>query len=52
MIKLYAAYKDTVEKKSMGFQMTAWDKKLLQYGELFERRNDGSFGQHPARKSP
>ena len=37
MIKLYAAYKDTVEKKSMGFQMTAWDKKLLQYGELFER---------------
>jgi V/A-type H+-transporting ATPase subunit B len=36
MIKLYAAYKDTLEKKSMGFQMTAWDKKLLKYGESFE----------------
>ena len=22
----------------MGFQMTAWDRKLLKYGELFERR--------------
>jgi V/A-type H+-transporting ATPase subunit B len=37
MIKLYAAFKDTLEKKSMGFQMTAWDKKLLRYGESFER---------------
>ena len=37
MIKLYSAYKDTVEKKSMGFQMTAWDQKLLRYGEAFER---------------
>jgi V/A-type H+-transporting ATPase subunit B len=37
MIKLYAAYKDTLEKKSMGFQMTAWDKKLLRYGSAFER---------------
>lgn len=37
MIKLFAAYRDTIEKKSMGFLMTAWDKKLLQYGELFEK---------------
>lgn len=37
MIKLYASYKDTLEKKSMGFQMTAWDKKLLKYGESFEK---------------
>ena len=37
MIKLYSAYKDSLEKKSMGFQMSAWDKKLLRYGELFER---------------
>jgi V/A-type H+-transporting ATPase subunit B len=37
MIKLYASYKDTLEKKSMGFQMTAWDSKLLRYGEAFER---------------
>ena len=38
MIKLFAAYRDTLEKKSMGFQMTPWDKKLLKYGLLFERK--------------
>lgn len=38
MIKLFAAYRDTLEKKSMGFQMSAWDQKLLKYGELFERQ--------------
>ena len=38
MIKLYAAYRDTLEKKSMGFQMSVWDRKLLKYGELFEQR--------------
>lgn len=37
MIKLFAAYRDTLEKKSMGFQMSAWDQKLLKYGERFER---------------
>jgi V/A-type H+-transporting ATPase subunit B len=37
MIKLYSAYKDSLEKKSMGFQMSAWDKKLLRYGEQFEK---------------
>ncbi len=37
MIKLFSAYRDTLEKKSMGFQMSAWDQKLLKYGELFER---------------
>ncbi|MDC7218510.1 MAG: V-type ATP synthase subunit B [Spirochaetales bacterium] len=36
MIKLYAAYKDSLEKQSMGFQMSAWDDKLLKYGEAFE----------------
>jgi V/A-type H+/Na+-transporting ATPase subunit B len=36
MIKLYAAYKESMEKKSMGFRMTEWDSKLLKYGELFE----------------
>ncbi|MGX8677547.1 MAG: V-type ATP synthase subunit B [Sphaerochaetaceae bacterium] len=36
MIKLYAAYKDSLEKKSMGFMMTEWDNKLLKYGKLFE----------------
>lgn len=38
MIKLYAAYKDSLEKKSMGFMMTEWDDKLLKYGGLFEKR--------------
>ena len=37
MIKLYAQYKETVEKQSMGFKMSKWDEKLLKYGEDFER---------------
>ncbi|MDR1831537.1 MAG: V-type ATP synthase subunit B [Fusobacteriaceae bacterium] len=36
MIKLYSYYKDTLEKKSMGFMMSAWDEKLLKYGVRFE----------------
>ena len=36
MIRLYASYRDTVEKKNMGFAMSPWDEKLLKYGELFE----------------
>ena len=36
MIKLYAAYKDSLEKQSMGFNMSDWDNKLLKYGEMFE----------------
>ncbi len=38
MIRLYASYKDTLEKRSMGFQMTDWDEKLLKYGALFEEK--------------
>ena len=37
MIKLYSSYKETVEKQSMGFKMSEWDKKLLKYGEQFEK---------------
>ncbi|MDR2052083.1 MAG: V-type ATP synthase subunit B [Treponema sp.] len=37
MIKLYSAYKDTLEKKAMGFIMSAWDDKLLRYGAKFEK---------------
>ncbi len=37
MIKLYASYKETVEKQSMGFRMSAWDEKLLKYGAMFEK---------------
>lgn len=37
MIKLYAQYKETIEKQSMGFKMSEWDLKLLKYGADFER---------------
>ena len=36
MIRLYSSYRDTVEKKNMGFVMNRWDEKLLKYGKLFE----------------
>ena len=38
MIRLYADYKETLEKQSMGFTMSSWDNKLLKYGKLFEQR--------------
>ncbi|UDQ98654.1 V-type ATP synthase subunit B [Lentisphaerota bacterium WC36G] len=38
MIRLYADYKETLEKQSMGFSMSSWDQKLLKYGDLFENR--------------
>ncbi len=38
MIRFYADYKETLEKQSMGFQMSKWDDKLLKYGKLFEAR--------------
>lgn len=37
MIKLYAAYQESLEKKSMGFRMSDWDSKLLKYGSIFEK---------------
>lgn len=37
MIQLYADYRQTLEKRSMGFQMSAWDNKLLKYGARFEK---------------
>jgi V/A-type H+-transporting ATPase subunit B len=38
MIQLYASYRSTEEKRSMGFRMTDWDRKLEKYGDLFEKR--------------
>ncbi len=38
MIRMYSSYKETLEKKNMGFAMSRWDEKLLKYGELFESR--------------
>ena len=38
MIRLYASYKETIEKKNMGFAMSRWDEKLLKYGVMFENQ--------------
>ena len=38
MIRMYSSFKETVEKKNMGFAMSRWDEKLLKYGELFENK--------------
>ncbi len=38
MIRMYSSYKETLEKKNMGFAMTRWDGKLLKYGQLFENK--------------
>ena len=37
MIQLYASFKETIEKQSMGFRMSTWDQKLLRYGVRFEK---------------
>jgi V/A-type H+-transporting ATPase subunit B len=37
MIQLFASYRETLEKRSMGFVMSPWDAKLLTYGALFEK---------------
>lgn len=37
MIRMYSSYRETLEKKNMGFAMTRWDDKLLKYGQLFEK---------------
>ena len=37
MIQFYAQYKETEDKRAMGFRMSGWDKKLLKYGGLFEQ---------------
>ena len=34
----YELYKESLEKKSMGFMMSEWDEKLLKYGHLFETK--------------
>lgn len=36
MIQLFSDYRQTLEKRSMGFQMSPWDDKLLRYGRRFE----------------
>lgn len=38
MIRLYAESKKAKERQSMGFKLSRWDEKLLQYFKLFESR--------------
>ncbi len=38
MIQLFSDYRSVLEKQSMGFQMSTWDRKLLKYGKLFEEK--------------
>lgn len=38
MIRLYAESKKAVERQSMGFRLSKWDQKLLNYSTLFEDR--------------
>ena len=35
-IQLYAQCDESREKREMGFELSEWDERLLQYGELFE----------------
>jgi V/A-type H+-transporting ATPase subunit B len=37
-IQLYALCREAREKRDMGFEVSAWDRKLLNYGKLFEQR--------------
>ena len=37
-LQLYAQCREAREKRDMGFEMSKWDSRLLQYGELFEDR--------------
>ena len=36
-IQLYAQCDDSREKQEMGFEMSPWNEKLLDYGDLFEK---------------
>ena len=37
-IQLYALCIESREKRNMGFEMSRWDNRLLEYGELFEEQ--------------
>lgn len=37
-IQLYSKCRETREKRAMGFEMSDWDKKLLSYGDDFEKK--------------
>jgi V/A-type H+/Na+-transporting ATPase subunit B len=37
-LQLYAGSRESREKRAMGFESSAWDRKLLAYGRVFEDR--------------
>ncbi|MFC1781513.1 V-type ATP synthase subunit B [Planctomycetota bacterium] len=37
-IQLYAQCDESREKREMGFELSEWDERLLQYGDLFEEK--------------
>jgi V/A-type H+-transporting ATPase subunit B len=37
-IRLYALCIESREKRDMGFEMSKWDNRLLEYGDLFEEQ--------------
>lgn len=38
MIQLYAQARETKEKQAMGFELSDWDQRLLDYGDKFENQ--------------
>jgi V/A-type H+-transporting ATPase subunit B len=38
MIRLYAGAQEAKQKQAMAFELTEYDKKLIKYGELFNKR--------------
>ncbi len=38
LIRLFAGYRQTLEKQAMGFKLSSWDQKLLTFGDLFEKK--------------
>ncbi|MEW6428155.1 MAG: V-type ATP synthase subunit B [Thermodesulfobacteriota bacterium] len=38
MIRLYSEYRQTKQKQAMAFELSPYDRKLLDYGVLFEQR--------------
>jgi V/A-type H+-transporting ATPase subunit B len=37
-IQLYAQCDESREKREMGFELSEWDSRLLQYGDMFEEK--------------
>ena len=52
MIQLFAQYRSTLEKQSMGFRMSEWDGKLLTYGARFEKEMMDITVNIPLEKAP